>query len=100
MDFVGATNGPGRGFREAQIADFTLTHKVGHGPDCIFNGNGFINAMLIVKVNYVSAQPFEAGCAGLFYVLRRALDAQKFAVWSAHVAELGGKHHLVTTSFD
>jgi hypothetical protein len=56
--------------------------------------------MLIVKIDHIGAKALQAGVAGLLHVFRRAFYAQKFAVGSAHVAELGGQLDFAAAVFD
>ena len=100
MHLVRAANGFGRSLGESEVTHLARPHQFGHGANGIFNGNGFINAVLVIQVDHVGAQPLEAGLAGLLHVLRTAVHAQKFALRPAHVAELGGEHDLVTAVFD
>ena len=68
---------------EVEIAHLAGFDQLSHRTHGLFNRNGFINTMLVVKIDHVHAQPLEAGVACLLHILRRAFYAEKFAVWSA-----------------
>src|ERR1041385_1340251 len=100
MHFVRAANGFGRGLRETEIANFSLAYQIGHGPDRLFDRYSFIDAVLVVEINHLDAQPLQAAVACLLYVFWTAIHAQELAFGPAHVAELGGQHDLVAPAFE
>src|SRR6266853_301875 len=100
MHFMSAANGSGRRLGKPEVTHFAGAHQFGHGANGIFNGNGFVNAMLVIKVDHVGPEPLQAGVACLFHVFRCALYAQELAFWPAHVAELGGEDDFVAAVFD
>ena len=59
-----------------------------------------IDAVLVVEVDVVDAEPRERRLAGLADVLGAAVDALPAAVVAAHVAELGRQHDLVASLGD
>ena len=63
-------------------------------------GNGFIDAVLIVEINYFNAEPLEAGLTSGTHVIRMSFNAEKLTVGSADVAELGGENYFIATIFD
>ena len=58
-------------------------------------GDARVDAMLVVQVDMVDAEPLEAHVAGGLHVLGPAVDSQEGAVDPAHVRELGRDRHLV-----
>jgi hypothetical protein len=54
-----------------------------------------IDAVLVVDVDVVDAEPFQARLAGDRHVVGPAIDDAALAVGPAHVAEFGGDQHLV-----
>src|ERR1051326_2747973 len=75
MHFVRAANGFGRGLRETEIANFSLAYQIGHGPDRLFDRYSFIDAVLVVEINHLDAQPLQAAVACLLYVFWTAIHA-------------------------
>src|SRR5271169_3858303 len=60
-----------------------------------------INAMLIIEVNVLNAQPLQTSVAGLLHIVRLAIDATNLRV--ARIAdnpELCRQHHLVALALD
>jgi hypothetical protein len=59
------------------------------------------DAVLVVEVDHVDAEPLEAALAGLANVVRRAVDAANHRLGRiADDAELGREHHLARRPFD
>ena len=56
--------------------------------------------MLVVEVNGVNAQPFEARFAGGAHVGGAALDCHDFARRITHNAEFRGDQHLIAPPLD
>ena len=100
MDLGGAAEGGGSGFGHAEVADFSGGDELGHGSKGVFNGDVGIDAVLVVEVDVVEVEAFEAGVAGLADVFGAAVDAEEFAVGAAHVAELGGEDDVVAAVAD
>ena len=91
VDLVGAADGGGRGFGEAEVFDLAGLDELGHGADGVFDGGVGIDAMLVVEVDVVEAKALEAGVAGLVDVLRLAPSREttapcvpSFAGFNAH----------------
>src|SRR6266852_5780377 len=100
MNGRGATQGCGRGFGKPQRAHLALLDQLCHGSDRIFHRSVWVDAMLVVKINALYAQPLEACLATLAHVLRAAVDTHPTAVGAADVAELCGKDHLPASTAD
>ena len=87
----GAANGLRRGFREAEGAHFARLNQPGHAAHRLFDGDVFVHAVLVVKINPLDAQPLQAFVAGLANVFRPAVDGDEAARAVADVSELGGE---------
>ena len=61
----------GRGLRQAQVADLSGGHQLGHGPHRLLDGHAAVGAVLVVEVDVVDTQPAERRFAGLAHVGRR-----------------------------
>src|ERR1700682_699092 len=60
-----------------------------------------IDAMLVVKVDCLDAQPFERSFACLLHIFRPTVDAALcWILWITHVAELGGDDDAIALSLD
>lgn len=91
---MGAADGVGRGLAQAQRAHLALLHQLAHGADRILDRHRWIDAVLVVEVDHVDAQPLEARIARRLHVLRRSIDAVG-AAGPLDLAELGGEHDAV-----
>ena len=58
-------------------------------------GDVRIDAMLVVEVDRVDAEPLQRRVAGLAHVFRASVDAEERAIVAALVAELRGQHDRV-----
>jgi hypothetical protein len=82
-------------FRESDGANFPGSHEIGHRADRVFDRRRGIDAVLIVQVDGVDAEPLQRGVAALPHVLRPSTDAEERAIGGAHVAEFGGNDDLI-----
>src|SRR4029450_9062677 len=94
---VRATNGRRRRFAEPEVADLPLLDQPLHGADRLLDRHARIDPVLIVEVDDVHAEPFEAQIAGLGDVLGPAVD-DRAPLGRPRLSELGGEHHLVPAS--
>src|SRR5687768_14228810 len=99
MHPMGAPDRADRRLGEAEVAHFSLAHELGHRADSVLDRSARIDAMLIVEVDGVDAEPLERCIARLAHVLRTAVDSPECAVVGiADVAELGGDDDAITLS--
>src|SRR5205814_7452529 len=59
-----------------------------------------VDAVLVIKVDDLDAEPLQARLAGRADIIGIALDAEELAGGSADIAELGGEEHLVAAVAD
>ena len=90
----------GRGLGQAEVADLAGRDQLGHRADGLLDRDGLVDAVLVVEVDVVDAEPLQRGVAGGADVLRPAVDADPGAVGAALVAELGGQLDLVAAAGD
>ena len=95
MHGVSAANGLRRRFGQAEIPHLAGGHELGHRADRLLDRRVRVDAVLVVDVDGVDAEPLQRRVARLAHVLRPAVDAEERAVLGADVAELRGEHHLV-----
>jgi len=88
MRFVGAADRVGACFAEAEVAHLALFDQARHRTHRVLNRHIGVDAMDVVKVDHVDADPLEAGLAGNRHVIRSAVDATTLAAGSADIAEL------------
>eukprot|EP01018_Ginkgo_biloba_P003919 Gb_16358 [translate_table: standard] len=73
MHRMGSSNSVDTGFRESNIFDFSLLHKLFKFSNCFFYRNCCIHPMLIVKINVINVKTFKAGFTTLPHILWRTL---------------------------
>ncbi len=95
MHLFRAANGVRRRFGQAQMTHFAGLDQLGHRADGFFDGHAWIDAMLVIQIDMIDAEPLETGIAGQMYVLGCSIDADECAIGAAHMAELGGQHDFV-----
>src|SRR3954471_24297636 len=101
MNFHGAAKSVGAGFGETEVADLSVSHKLRHGADCVFDWRIGIDAVLVIKIDGFDTEAAEAGLAGLADVFGLATHASGAGVAGiADNAELRRQHHLVALAFD
>ena len=97
MPPAGAFNRRGRGFGQAQKTHFAGAHQLGHGAHGVFDGHGFVDAVLVVQINLLDAQTLSAGVATGLHVFGPAIDAARRRVGRvARDAELGRDEHVLS----
>jgi hypothetical protein len=93
---VGAADGVRGGLADADVAHLARSDQLAEGTEGLLDGCVGVDAVLVVEVDDVDAQPLERAVDGLADVLRTAVVAAgAHAVVVELVAELGGQHDLV-----
>ena len=94
-------DGRGRRLAQAEVTHLPLPYQLRHRADGLFNGDVWIDTVLVVEVDVIDPQPSERAVAGLAHVLRPAVYAPSpLTVRAAHEAELRGHPHFVTPAAD
>jgi hypothetical protein len=68
-------NRRGRSLGKAEIADFTGPHKVRHGAYGLLDRRVGIDAVLIIEVDHLDSEPFQARFTSRAHVLGLTTDA-------------------------
>ena len=89
-----------RGLREPEVADLALLDQLLHRADRLLDRDGLVDAVLVVEVDVVDAEPRQRRVARAADVVGLAVDAEEAAVLAALVAELGREHDLVAAAGD
>ena len=100
MDGAGAPDRGRRRLGQSEPADFPRDDQFGHRADGLLDRHARIDAVLIVQVDDVQAEPLQRCVAGAPHVLGRSVDAEERAVRATDVAELRGEHDLIAPSAD
>ena len=100
VDGVRAADRLGGRLREAEVANLPLLDELGHGADGLLDRRVRIDAMLVVDIDVVGAEPLERGVTGGENVLAVAADAEPLALLGADAAELCREHDLVAAVLD
>ena len=96
VDGVRAADRRGRGLGQAEVAHLAGRHQLGHRADGLLDRHLGVDAVLVVEVDVVDAEPLQAGRrrrGARTRAGRRCRGARVLGV--AHVAELGGEQDLV-----
>ncbi len=93
MHLVRAADGFRLGFAQAQRPHLARLHQFAHRAHRILDRHRGIDAMLVVEIDHVDAEPLEAGLAGGLHIGRAAVDSVG-AARLLRLAELGGEHDL------
>ena len=99
-DFHGAADRRGRRFGQSEVMHFPGANQFAHRSDGFLNRHLRVHPVLVVEVNFIHAQPPQAGVATLADVFGRAIDAQEIPALVAHISEFGGQDHLAPAAFD
>src|SRR5208282_1617735 len=93
MDLAGAPYGLRGRFGKTQGAHLALFDQPRHRAYGLFDRRVGIDAMLVVKIDCIDAEAFQAALDRLANVLGLSVDAPE-ALGSAYDSELGGDHRL------
>src|SRR5689334_14688035 len=97
MDGVRAADRPSAGLGEAEMLHLSGLDQLGHRADRLLDRRFRVDAVLVVKVDVIDAEPPQRGIDCLVDVLGRAVD-RAAAVLEPTVAELRGDDVLVAPS--
>src|SRR5579885_2592691 len=98
MRRMGAADALGRRLAQADMAHLALLDEPRHAADRFLDRNRGIDAVLVVQVDVIDAEPLQARLAGPLEIFGAAVHP----VGAARVlglAELGGEHDLVAPAF-
>src|SRR5690348_3683087 len=98
MDLVRPTDSLGPCLGKSQMTYLALCDELGHRAYRVLDRHGRVDAMLVVEVDDLDAEPLQAGFARLSDVLRTAVDA--LARRRLDLAEFGGEHDPVAPPFE
>src|SRR6185503_9244292 len=85
-------------FAQADVANFALLDEPRHRTDGVFDGNFWIDAMEVVKIEVIRLEPAQRILTSPSGILRLALHFSPFGPrLAAQVAELGGQHNLAAS---
>src|SRR5205823_3076885 len=87
-------------FPEAKEADLSLSDELGQRSDRFLDRGVGVDAMLLIEVDRVDAEPAQARLARLPHILRPPADASRAALRVPHMTELCCQHDLVSASAD
>src|ERR1700683_3901315 len=86
-------------FRQAQVTDFAFLHQLRHRAYSLLDWSAVIDAVLIIKIDCLDAQPLQAGLARLADIVWFATDPADVGIFLvANNPEFGGQYNLVATS--
>ena len=100
MHFHRAADGRGRRFGQSEVTHLAGANQFAHRPDGFLDGHLRVNPVLVIEINFIDAQPPQAGVAARADVFGPAVHAEKIAAVVTHVAKFRGQDHLVAAVFD
>ena len=98
MDVVSASQCVRRDLREADRADRARFDEARQFPDRVFDRDRFVDAMHIIEVNVVDAEPLPRAVEGLADMGRAIVEEARAVVASAN-GELGRERHPGAAAF-
>ena len=96
----GPADGLRPGLAQAEMADLALLDQARHRAHGVLDRHVGIDAMDVVEIDHVDAEPLQARLAGDRHVVGLAVGAAALAARTADVAELGGDDQAVAASGD
>jgi hypothetical protein len=82
------------------MAHFPLLHELCHRADRLLDRRLQVDAVLVVEIDRLDAEPLQRCLAGGADVGGAAVDAEVFAVRTADVPELRRQHDVVAPALD
>src|SRR5438270_4121617 len=96
---MGAPNALGVRLAEPVVAHVGLLDEAAHRADRVLDRHARVDAVLVVEVDRVDAEPLQAGLARLLHIFGAAVDAIG-AAGLAGLAEFGGDDDVVRPAFE
>ncbi|MBK5115675.1 MAG: hypothetical protein JJE23_02035 [Thermoleophilia bacterium] len=87
----------GGGFAEADVSDLAGLDLLGQRPDGLLDRSTRVDAVLVIEIDVVEAEPLQRSVDRAAHILGAAVDRAIPMLVEAH-AELGRDHDLVATS--
>src|SRR5206468_6891015 len=88
MHGVSAADRRRRRLGESEVPHLARVDELFHRSDRLLDRRLIVDAMLVVEIDVVDAEPLEARVTGFAHVLGAPTDAEKGSVLAAPVAEL------------
>ena len=98
MDGVSAPQRVGRDLGEADRANSACFDEARQFADCVFDRNRFFDAMNIVEVDVVDAEPLARGVERVAHMGRAVVEKAR-AVLTPTDCKLGRQRHLAAAGF-
>src|SRR3954452_6673123 len=76
---------------QAEVSNLPRLDELRHSSDGLFDRRLRIDAVLIIEIDRIDAEPLERRVAGAAPVLGAPVDAEKLAVFGSHVSEFRGE---------
>src|SRR5437868_3980666 len=83
-----------RGFGEAEMSNLSELYQLSHSTNGLFDGHRGVNAVQVIEVDVVDAQPFERGITGAPDIFRRAIKNALGSGTLGDEAELRGENSV------
>src|SRR5262245_32691061 len=94
MDRMRTADGSFARFGQAEKADLPRVLQLRHRADRLLDRNSCVDAMLVIHVDGVDAEPLQRGVTRTSDVFRRPVDSQPRAVLVPNVPELRREYDL------
>src|SRR6478672_11252722 len=98
MDGVGASDGVGPGFGQAEVPDLPVADEVGEGTDGVLDRCAWVDPVLVVEVDVVGAEALKRALDSDTDVGRAAVASPGAATVVGDETELCGQDHLVAAA--
>ena len=92
---MGAPQGFGFGFRNADVANLALLDQPSHRADGFLDRDVGIDAMQVIQIDVIEAEPLKAIVARFDAALRPAVNPVRPPLLVPDMAPFGGKSDLV-----
>jgi hypothetical protein len=100
VDGVGAADGVDPGLRQADVANLALLDQLGEGAHGVLDRRVRVDAVLVVQVDVVGAEPSQRALDSDADVGGAAVEGPRAPAVVRDQAELGGQHHLVAAALE
>lgn len=97
---MGTADLVGRCLGEPEVPNLSKGYQVGHGTECLFNGDVRIDAVQDIDIHCVGSQSPQTRIDCSVYVSRRPISTDNMTVCVADKSELRCQHHLVPALLD
>jgi hypothetical protein len=95
-----SSNGVGPGLADTSEANLTLLDKLRYRTEGFLDWNPPVNTVLVVEVDGLDAEAYQARLTGFDYLLWSPISAKTFTILASFITKFATQDYLVASPFN